>query len=71
MAQETVEQRDVAARPERQEQIGDIARRRAARIDDDDLELRIARLCRAHALEQHGVAPREVRADEHDQLGVL
>ncbi len=38
---------------------------------EHDAQLRVRGLRRGHALEQHRMAPREIRADEHDELGLL
>jgi len=52
-------------------QVGDVAGLGAARVDDDDAHGRSRALGRLQALEQHGMAPGEVAADQHDQVGEL
>ena len=44
--------------------------RGAARIDHDELRAALAAVL-LHALEQHRMAPRGVRADEHEQVGLI
>ncbi len=69
--EQPVEQPHIRAGAHRQVHRRDLARRRATRIDDDDLQLRPL-LLRAHdALEQDRVAPRRVRADQHDEIRQL
>ena len=69
--EQTVEQRDVAARRDRQMQIGMLGGRGAARIDRRRSSCRACALRRHDALEQHRMAPGEVGADQHDQVGLL
>ena len=52
-------------------QVGDVRRHRAARIDDDDAHPGPCLLRRGEALIEHRVAPGEVRADQHDEIGKL
>ena len=70
MHQQAAEQRGVGARRDRQEQIGVVRRHGAARIDHDQLGAAVAPVAH-HALEQHRMAPRRVRADQHDQVGEI
>lgn len=65
------EQGDVAAGCERQMQVGLLAGRGAARIDDHDAQLRPCRLGRRDAPEQDGIAPGEVAADENQEVAAL
>ena len=68
--QQPAEQRGVAAGRDRQEQVGVVARDGAARIDDDELGAAFAAIAH-HALVQHRMAPGGVRADEHQQIGLV
>jgi len=70
--QEAEKQRHVSAGRDGQMQVRDLARRRATRIDIDD-ERAAAPLFarRRQALKQHRVAPGEVGADQHDEIGLL
>ena len=52
------------------EQVGLLGGDGAARIDHDDLRAALA-LVLHHALEQHRMAPGGVRADQHDQIGLV
>ena len=64
------EQHRIRAVPDGEVQVACFARRGAARIDDD--QLRAARFPRRlHALEQHGMAPRRVGADQHQQVRLV
>ncbi len=51
--------------------IGDVAGLGAARIDDHDLHRRSRALGRFQPLEQHGMAPGEIAADQHHEIGLL
>ncbi len=70
MCEKAVEQRDVRAGSDGKMKIRDLARRCPARIDDDDLRSALFPR-RRKALEQHGMAPREVGPDQHDEIGQL
>ena len=70
LRQEAVEQRDVATRRNRQMHVRDLARRGAARIDHHDLCAALV-AGRRQPLEQHGMAPREIRSDDNDEIGLL
>ena len=70
-AQQAIEQQYIGARAHRQMQIGHLAGRRAARIDDDDAQRRAPLLGLDDALIQHRMTPGRVRADQHDQVGQL
>jgi hypothetical protein len=64
------EQGNVGAGRDRQMDIGDLRGRGGARIDDDDFgSALLAR--RDEPLEQDRVAPGEIRADQHDEVGEL
>ena len=65
------EQRDVAVRLDGQMQVGDVGGHGAARIDQHDPHLRPLLLGRGDALVEHRMAPGEVRADQHDEVGEL
>ena len=70
MEQQASKNRDIAARPQRQVKIGDIAGRGAPGIDDDNP--RAARFpCRDKALVQHRMAPGHVAAHQHDEIGFV
>ena len=70
MREQSGEQRDVRAGREAQMQVGGVGRRGRARIDGDDL--RSALLPRRHEpLVKDGVAPGEIGADEHNEIGEL
>ena len=67
---QAAKQRLIRARRDLQKQVGAFGRRRAARVDDD--ELGAALLLVAHdALEQNGMTPGGVGADEHDEVGFV
>ena len=51
-------------------QVGLLGGRGAARIDHHELGAALAPVL-LHALEQNRMAPRGVRADEHDQVGLI
>ena len=70
MDQQPAEQRGVGARRNRQEQIGLVAGRGAARIDHHDLGAAFAPVAR-HALVQHRMAPGGVGADQDEQIGLV
>ena len=69
--QQRVEQGSIPARRDCQMQVGQIAGRGAARVDHHDLHLRPGGLGFSDALVQHRVAPREVGAGQHHQIGHL
>jgi IMP dehydrogenase/GMP reductase len=70
MIKQAQKKRDVGIGSDRQMQIGGFRRHGTARIDDHDLGA--APLARGkEALEQDGVAPRHVGADENDEIGLL
>ena len=70
MQQQAGEHRDIRSGPQREMNVGNIASRRAPRIDHHDLGAApFAR--RGKALIQHRMAPRRVTADEHHQIGKL
>ena len=70
MGQQAAEQRGVHAGRDRQKQIGVGRGRGAPRIDDDELRAALA-LGRHHALVKHRMAPRRIRADQHDEVGFV
>ncbi len=65
------EQSDVAIRRDRQVHVGDVSGHGATRVDQHDLHLRPLFPGRGDALVEHGMAPGEVGADQHDQVGKL
>ena len=68
--QQMVEEHDIAARLQGKVQIGTITCCCTARVDDHDLGP--TRLPSSHeTLVEHGMAPREVRADKHDEIGLI
>ena len=69
MLEQSGEQCDVAIGPDRQMQVGDVRRHRAARIDEHDLHLGPLVFGGGDALIENGMAPGEVGADEHDEIG--
>ena len=71
LVEETGEEGDVGARCDGEVEIGDLARRGAARVDVDDAHAGPGFLGGGEALEEDRVAPREVRADEDDEVGLL
>ena len=71
VGQQAHEQRHVAIRPDRQVQVGDIGRHRAARIDDDDLHAGPGGLGGGEALVDDRMAPGEVGTGQDDQIGKL
>ena len=70
VCEETAEQRRIHARRDRQEQIRVLGCRGAPRIDHDQFGAALA-LGRSHPLIQHRMAPRRVRAHQHDQIGFV
>ena len=70
MRQQAIEQRHVRSGSQREVEVGARRRRRPARIDDDDARA-APFLCRDEPLEEHRVAPGEVRADEDDEIGLF
>ena len=70
-AEQPVEQRDIAAGRQRQVQVGALAGRGAARVDHHHPHRRPRRPRRLQPLEQHRMAPGEVAADQHDEVGQL
>ena len=70
MDEEAGEQGDIASRLQPEEQVGSFRGLGAAGVDDDELGA-VARLGVGHAAEQDRVAPRRVRADEHDEVGLV
>ena len=68
--EQPAEQRRIGAGRDRQEQVGLFRRHRAARVDHHDAGPALG-LVAQHALEQHRVTPGGVRADEHDQVGLI
>ena len=71
ISQQSVEQNGVAARTNRQMQIGALACRRPARVDDDDAASGISRLRRQHALVEDGMAPGRIGSDKDQQVGLF
>ena len=70
MFEQASKQRDVTAGGERELEVGALAGRGAAGVDDDELGAAYGP-GRLHALEQHWVAPGEVAADEDNEVGLL
>ncbi|MNS99793.1 hypothetical protein D3C72_1342060 [compost metagenome] len=71
MAQQAVEQAHIGAGAQRQVQIGQFAGGGAARVDRHDLHGWPGFLGAREPLEQDRVAPRGVRAHQHDEIGGL
>ena len=70
MREQSIEQRHIRPRRERQMQISQLARRRAPGIDHHDFgTAHLAR--RRQPLVEYRMAPREIRADQHHQIGQL
>ena len=69
--QHAVEQRDVAARLDREVQVGELGRLGAARVHHDDLHLRPRRAGGLDAAEQDGMRPRGVGAGDEQTVGPL
>ena len=69
--QQAVEQHDVAAAAQRQVQVRLFRRGCAARIDDHQLHARPPLALGQDALHQHRMAPGQVGADQHDEIGSL
>ena len=67
MNQKPAEQGRILAGRDRQKEVGILRGRRAPRVDDDDPCPALGSVLH-HPLEQHRMAPRGVRADEHDQV---
>jgi hypothetical protein len=70
MHQEPGEQRGVGARLQSEKQLGVFCAVGAARIDHDHARAALLPV-REHALEQHGMAPGRVGADQHEQVGLV
>ena len=70
MHQQAAEQGRVRARRDRQKEIGILGGAGLARIDDDELGAALAAVLH-HALEQNRMAPGGVRADQHDEIGLI
>ncbi len=68
MHEQAAEQRRVHAGRDAEKEVGILGGGGAARIDHHDLGAALA-LVPDHALEQHGMAPGRVRADENEQVG--
>ena len=64
-----VRERDVGADVEAEPQVGPLRRRRAARVDDDELRAAMHRL--QHVVEEDRMRLARVRAPEHDQVRTL
>ena len=71
VAEQSVEQRCVAAGLEGQVQIGAVGAYRAARIDHDEAHVLPRRPGGFDALEKHRMAPGGIGADQHDEVGLL
>ena len=71
IAQQTEKERHVGSGLQREMQIGKLTGRRTARIDVHNAHALVRRFCLLQALEQHGMAPGEIGADEHDEAGEL
>ncbi len=56
---------------DREMKIGEFGRRRAARIDDDDLQRGIALLRRLDPAKQDRMRPRGVRSRDEDEIGMI
>ena len=69
--QHAVEQRDVGAGHDREMQVGALGGLGAARIDDDDLQPRVARLRCLDAAKQDRMRPGGVRARDEQQSRVV
>ena len=71
VGKQPVEQRNIAVRDDLQMHVRKVRRGRAAWVYIDDAHVR-PRLFRCrNALIQHRMAPREVGAHKHDQIGLL
>ena len=68
ISEKPVEQGDITVRGHRQMHIRQIAARRRARINVDDAHFGPCLFGRSDALVQHRMTPREVGADQHDQV---
>ncbi len=71
IGQQSVEERDVGARPDRQVQVGRFTGGGPARVDDDQLHARPPLPGLQHALIQDGMAPGGVGADQDDEVRQL
>ena len=71
MGKQTVEERGVTIGRDLQMQVGEVRAGRTARIDIDDTHVGPRGLGRRDALVQDRVAPREVGANQHDQIGLF
>ena len=70
MGEQSGEQRHVRAGREAQMQVGGFRRGRPARVDDHDLRSALLPR-RQEPLKEDRVAPGEVGADQHDEIGEL
>ena len=70
MREQAAKQRDIAAGRDRQKQIGLFRRRRATRIDDDELRAALL-LVAQNALKQDRMTPGRIGADQHDEIGAV
>ncbi len=68
--EQTAEQRGIHARRDRKEQIGVFDRRGSPRIDDDQFRASFP-LGGDHPLIEDGMTPRRIRADQHDEIGLI
>ena len=69
--QHAVEQHDIGARLDRQEQVGNAGRIGAARIAEDDLECGVGLFGVFNPAKQDGVGERGVRADDENALRMV
>ena len=70
MRQNTVEQQHVGAGVDREMQVAFVGRRRAARVDDDDLRTAFPP-CGQQALVEYRVAPGGVRPRQNEEISLL
>ncbi len=71
IAKQTIEQRDIAIGLHGEMQIGNVAGRRSARIDDNKLHRRPCGLGRCQTLVKDRMAPGHIGADKNDEIGEL
>ena len=71
VGEQPVEQCRVTVRLDGQMQISNLSRRRASRIDKNDLHFRSAGLGRSNALKQYRMAPGKIGSRQHDEVGLF
>ena len=70
MHEQSTKKRRIGARRNGKKKIGALSGRGPARVDNNDLRSTLT-LVFGHALKEHRMAPRRIRADENEKIGLI